>query len=187
MNFEGPDMSINPEMATKLAELKKQLEEIAGQEIEVSAELLDVFFPVGSALYEENSQVTRYRIILPGGVVKSCLTPVTLLDASGRSSTGSDGKGVFLLSKFICSSLNSFSEPVFLLATPHVTNPCYTTMTHEIVPDANNPGFNDVQITAYTWGPNGTPAPNISFDWRCRVVSNPIIFGPGKPAAPPRA
>jgi hypothetical protein len=167
-------MTIDPEMATKLATLKKQIEEVTGKEVDASAEQIAIFaFPAGSAFYEENSQVLWRRIIFPG---KFCNTPVTLLDASGRSSSGPDGKSVFLLSSFICNSLNSFSEPVFLLATPHVTNPCYTTMTYEIVPDPSNPGYNDVQITAYTWSPNGTPATNISFDWRCRVVSIPVIF-----------
>jgi hypothetical protein len=167
-------MNIDPELARKLAELKKQLEAVTGKEIDASPEQLAAFaYPAGSAFYEENSQVLWRRIIFPG---KFCVSPVTLLDASGRSSTGTNGTIVFLLSSFICSDINSFSEPVFLLATPHVASACYITMTHQIVPDQNHPGYNDVQITAHAWGPNGTPAPNISFDWRCRVVSNPIIF-----------
>jgi hypothetical protein len=167
-------MTIDPELETKLAELKKQLEKVAGKQIDASPEQLAIFaYPVGSAFYEENSQVLWRRIIFPG---KFCVSPVTLLDASGRSFTGTDGKSVFLLSSFICSDLNSFSEPVFLLGTPHVANACYVTLTHAIVPDPNHPGYNDVQITAYSWGPNGKAAPNISFDWRCRVVSAPIIL-----------
>ena len=83
----------------------------------------------------------------------------------------------FLLSGFICEDLNEFSEPVYLLATPHMATPCYMTITHEIVPtNPPNPPFNDVQITAYSWGPNGIAAPNISFDWRCRVPSAEIIL-----------
>ena len=113
------------------------------------------------------------RIIFPG---KFCMRPVRLLEASGRSTTGSDGKSVFLLSGFICSDFNDFSEPVYLLATPHVATACYMTMTHEIIQNPPNPPFNDVQITAYSWGPNGIAAPNISFDWRCRVPSAEIIL-----------
>ncbi len=170
-------MTIDPELERKLAEIKKELEKVAGKQIDAGPEQLAIFsYPAGSAFYEENSQVLWRRIIFPG---KFCVSPVTLLDASGRSFTGADGKSVFLLSSFICSDLNSFSEPVFLLATPHVTNACYMTLTHAIVPDPNHPGYNDVQISAYSWGPNGMAAPNISFDWRCRVVSNPIIFAGG--------
>jgi len=178
-------MSIDPEMAGKLAELKKQLEEVTGREIDASPEQLAIFaFPVGSAFYaaaDESAEVLWRRIIFPG---KFCVTPVRLLEASGRSTTGSDGKSVFLLSEFICSGANEFSEPVYLLATPHVATACYMTMTHEIIPrDPPSPPFNDVRITAYSWAPNGIAAPNISFDWRCRVPSAEIIFGPGRPEA----
>ena len=45
-------------------------------------------------------------------------------------------------------------------------------MTHVLVPNPNVPGaFNDLQITVFTWKPNGTAAPNVSFDWRCRLLS----------------
>lgn len=171
-------MSIDPEMAGKLAELKKQLEEVTGREIDASPEQLAIFaFPVGSAFYaaaDEGAEVSWRRIIFPG---KFCVSPVRLLEASGRSTTGSDGKSIFLLSGFICSGLNEFSEPAYLLATPHVATACYMTMTHEIIPlNPPNPPFNDVQITAYSWAPDGKAAPNISFDWRCRVPSAEIIF-----------
>jgi hypothetical protein len=166
-----------PEMSKKLVELKKQLEEITGKEIDVSPEQLAIFsYPAGSAFYaaaDENAQVLLRRIIFPG---KICMTSVNLLEASGRSTTGANGKSVFLLSNFICADLNQFSEPVYLLATPHVAQACYVTMTHQIVPtNPPQPPFNDVQITAYAWGPNGKAAPNISFDWRCRVPSAVII------------
>src|SRR6516165_5784969 len=86
-------MSIDPEMAGKLAELKKQLEEVTGREIDASPEQLAIFaFPVGSAFYaaaDESAEVLWRRIIFPG---KFCVTPVRLLEASGRSTTGSDGK-----------------------------------------------------------------------------------------------
>jgi len=170
-------MSVDSELAAKLAELKKQIEEVVGKEIEADPDQLAVFaFPAGAAYYEEGSQVLWRRIIFPGSF---CVSPVTLLDASGRSLTGSNGTVKFLLSNFICSDINSFSEPVHLLGTPQVTKACYVTMTHAIVPDPVHQGYNDVEITAYAWGPNGKPAPEISFDWRCRVVSNPIIFAGG--------
>jgi hypothetical protein len=169
-------MSIDPEMERKLAKLKKQLEEITGKEIDASPEQLAIFaYPAGSAFYaftDEESEVLWRRIIFPGTF---CVEPVRLLEAGGRSSTGTDGKSVFLLSSFLCPGVHQFSEPVNLLATPHVAKACYITMTHEIVPNPNDPGYNDVQITAYAWGSNGAAAPNISFDWRCRVPSAEII------------
>ena len=178
VELNGPATSIDPEMARKLADLKKQLEDISGKEIDASPEQLVIFsHPVGSAFYaaaDENAEVLFRRIIFPG---KFCMQPVRLLEASGRSTTGTDGKSVFLLSGFICADQSQFSEPVYLLATPHVATACYMTMTHEIVPtNPPSPLFNDVQITAHSWRPNGTAAPNISFDWRCRVPSAEIIF-----------
>ena len=168
-------MEIDARKSAKLAELKKQLEDIAGKEIEATPEQLAIFsFPVGSAFYEENSSITLRRIIFPG---KFCSSPVTLLDASGRTSTGTDGTRTFRLTDFICSNINSFSEPVFVLATPKTASACYVTITHQLISDPNNPSsFNDVQFTAFTWKAGGTADPNIAFDWRCRVVSNQIIL-----------
>jgi len=45
------------------------------------------------------------------------------------------------------------------------------------VPDPNNPSFNnDLQITLFAWDANGAAAPSVSIDWRCRLVSLPIIL-----------
>ena len=166
-------MTDDPATMKQLADLKKQIEKIVGKAIDAEpSQLINLAHPVGSSYYEEGSQVTWYRTFFPG---KFCVSPVTLLDASGHSATGPDGTRVFLLSAFICSSLNSFSEPAFLLATPKTASACFITLTHQIVPDQNSPGYNDVQITARSWGPSGTAAANVPFDWRCRVVSNPII------------
>jgi hypothetical protein len=44
------------------------------------------------------------------------------------------------------------------------------TTTHALVDNGN-----DVQITVFAWNAGGAAAPNVSFDWRCRVVSNQII------------
>jgi len=178
-------MSVDSDMETKLAELKKDIEKVVGREIQADPDQLAIFaFPTGAAFYEENSQVLWRRIIIPG---KFCVSPVTLLDASGRSFTGSNGKVTFSLSDFICSDINSFSEPVNLLGTPHMASPCFVTMTHQIVPNPNSPTFNDVQITAFSWNAAGKPAPSISFDWRCRVVSNTIIFAGGATKGAPEA
>jgi hypothetical protein len=123
-------------------------------------------------VYEDHSQVASRRIISAGNLGTG---PLTFLDASGRASTGPDGRRVFRLSDFVCD-INSFSEPVFLIATPKTSRACHVTLTHELIENPSDPGsFSDVEITAFTWKPNGTADPNIVFDWRCRVVSNPII------------
>lgn len=168
-------MSIDAKTATKLGELKKQLEDITGEEVQATPDQLAIFsFPVGAAFYEDTAQVLFRRIIFPG---KFCQSPVRLLDASGRIATGANGTVTFLLSSFICSSLNSFAEPVNVLATPKAASPCFLTLTHELVKDPNNPNFfNDVRINAFAWDANGAAAPNIAFDWRCRVVSHTIIL-----------
>jgi len=31
-------------------------------------------------------------------------------------------------------------------------------------------------LTIFAWDANGAPASNVTFDWRCRVVSNQIIL-----------
>ena len=77
----------------------------------------------------------------------------------------------------ICSTINSFAEPVNVVVTPNATTPCYATMTHVLVPNPNVPGaFNDLQITVFTFKPNGTAAPNVSFDWRCRLLAIQTIL-----------
>jgi hypothetical protein len=50
-------------------------------------------------------------------------------------------------------------------------------MTHVLVPNPNVPGaFSDLQITVFTFKPNGTAAPNVSFDWRCRLLQFQTIL-----------
>jgi hypothetical protein len=117
------------------------------------------------------------NVIFPG---KSCTQastlPASFLDVSSSSSTDASGRQVFLLTDFICSTANSFGAPVTLVVTPFARTPCYATMTHTLVPNPSAPGsFNDLQIAVFTWDANGQPAPNISFDWRCRLLSFQII------------
>ena len=166
-------MDIDRKKAAQLEELRKQLEKVTGRELDLSLErLINFLFPVASH-DSSNGQVTFQHIFFPG---KSC-SDRSLLDVAGNSSTAADGKRVLLLSDFICSTVNSFTAPVNLLATPRATVPCYATTTLNLVPTPGVPGaFNDIQFTLFTWNPNGSPAPNISVDWRCRLVTLPIIL-----------
>src|SRR4051794_34850596 len=118
-------MVIDQTNAAQLKELQKQLEEIAGKDLDLSMEkLINFIFPVASHDYDDG-QVTFQHIFLPG---KSC-SRMQLLDVAGNSSTADDGKRVFLLSDFICSTQNLFAAPVNLVATPRSEKPCYTTTT----------------------------------------------------------
>jgi hypothetical protein len=47
---------------------------------------------------------------------------------------------------------------------------------HELVKNPQSPIFNDVQITASTWKPDGEAASNIPFDWRCRSFQTSSFF-----------
>ena len=81
------------------------------------------------------------------------------------------------LSYLTISFAAPFAEPVNVVVTPNTTTPCYATMTHVLVPNPNVPGaFKDFQITVFTFKPNGTAAPNVSFDWRCRLLSIQTIL-----------
>ena len=167
-------MDIDPRKARLLKDLRKQLNELAGRQIEVSDEhLIHFIFPIASSSVDDAGVVTFERIFFPG---KSC-SQMRLLDVAGNSTTGDDGQRTFLLSDFLCSTDNSFAAPVNLVATPRSTSPCYTTTSLTLVPNPALPNtFKDVQITAFSWAPNGAPAPGISVDWRCRLVQFQIIL-----------
>ncbi len=152
----------------KPADVKKQLEAIAGHEIDAGAEeLIRIFFAAASFAFLDGS-VTFKSIFFPS---KSCRS-ARLLDASGVSSTGADGKRVFLLSDFVClPDFHFFADPINVVATPLSESPFFLTMTHSLVNAAR-----DVQITVLTWDANGAPAPNVLFDWRCRVVAVDVIL-----------
>jgi hypothetical protein len=178
-------MDTDVEKLAKLAEIKKQLEEIAGRKTDLSAEqLLTVSFPIASStlltsaaltLENDDAWITNERI---GAILPVFCTDCRLLDTSGSTETGTDGKDVFLLSNFLCNRLggiSSFAEPVNLLATPRGASPTYVTMTHELIKDPAQSAFTDVRITAFSWNSDGTSAPNVRFYWRCRVATITIF------------
>jgi hypothetical protein len=169
--LEGNDhMELDTQTAGKLDNLKKQLEDLAGREIDASREqLIQLNFAVGAQTYDNNGDVTSRSIIFPN---KSCAIR-RLLDASGSSTTEANGKVTFLLSGFLCASVNSFAAPVNLVATPRAETPCYVTTSYSFVPNSSSP--TDLQITLAAWHPNGTAAPKVGIDWRCRLVSIQII------------
>ena len=90
-------MDKKSEKTPNSADVKKQLEAIAGRTIDISPEQIhNLFFPLGAHDFTDGTAAWQ-SIILPG---KRC-NAATLLDASGVWSTGADGKRVFLLSDFV--------------------------------------------------------------------------------------
>jgi len=162
-----------PEKRPGSAGVKKQLEALADRKLDVTeAQIKFLRWPVGAHDFTDGTVLWKGVF---GG--QSCV-PSTLLDGSGVSSSGANGQAKFLLSSFIClPQVRSLAEPVNLLATARSARPFFVTLTHRMVPDPNGPGsFNDVEITAYVWDASGAPAPGVDFDWRCRVISYPIIL-----------
>jgi hypothetical protein len=95
----------------------------------------------------------------------------SLLDASGASATVANGQKVFLLSDFVCFPLvRSLAEPINFLATARSSSAVYVTAQHALINNGT-----DVQFTVFSWNAKGAPAPGVTFDWRCRVVSVAII------------
>jgi hypothetical protein len=156
-----------------LAELRRRLGDLAGEDLELTdQQILNFFFPVAMTTYTDGS-VTFRHLVIPR---KFCQT-ATLLDASSQNGTGGSGSVTFLLSSILCSTGNNFTGPVNLEATPVTRSPIYVTSRYALVPNPGAPGsFNDLQITLMTWAANGSPAPDVAVDWRCRLVSVPVIL-----------
>jgi hypothetical protein len=143
-------MEIDTERLAQLAALKKQLETIAGKEIDVSEEqLIQLFFRASLFSFNQGSALSQYLFVSSGESGKSCESR-EMLDVSSRSSTGADGKRVFLLTEFLCGAEEgyyyTFAEPVNLVVTPYAATPCYATMQYKW---QQNP--KDLQITVFTW------------------------------------
>jgi len=148
-------------------DIKKQLEVLTGHDLRVPPDqLIKLFYPASTYSYNDGNTCWR-GILFP---FKSCVG-ATLLDVSGAGFTDTKGQSVFLLSDFVCfAQVNQLADPINVVATPRTTSPLFLTETHSLF--NNN---SDVQISVLTWDANGKPAPSVTFDWRCRVVSVPII------------
>ncbi len=168
-------MSNKSEPKPTAEEAKKHLESIAGGAL--ATEQLRAFrFPVAAFDYTSGSSSWRSLIVFPQSGLRC--NDANLLDASGLATTAANGQATFLLSSFVCLPLvRAFAAPISLLATARSESPFFVTTTCTLVPDPNNAAsVNDLQITLYAWDATGKPAPSVSIDWRCRLVSLPIIL-----------
>jgi len=83
---------------------------------------------------------------------------------SGFATTASSGQSVFRLSDFICPGGEVYNYPINVIATPFSSKPFFLTVMHSLVNNGS-----DVEIKVFAWDANGAAAPNVSFNWRCRV------------------
>lgn len=165
-------------MATK-PDTKKHLEAILGHKLsDDEVQLIQFVFPVASHTLttDENTFTTLRNLLIARP--NEC-RPARLLDISGLATTDNNGQRVFKLSEFICQSsppaANRFQQPINVVATPRSITPCFLTVTHSLV-NTDALKAMDVEIKVFTWDANGAPAPNVTFDWRCRVDIPNIIL-----------
>ena len=132
------------------------------------AERITLFQAVASSTISDGTTTFRSLIVaFPNRCVSS-----KLLDVTGSAASGADGKSRFRLTSFLCPEGNfRFGFPINVVATPLSTTPSFLTVVHTLV---NNGA--DVEIEVSTWDAAGTPAPNVSFDWRCRVDLPNIVL-----------
>lgn len=170
-----PDKTENLRHTIKQSELKKRTEEVFGKELAQDAlERVRWSFPIAAYNYiTDNAYVTSTNVLFPA---KFC-NRSPLFDIGGVAATGSDGKRVFRLSEFACFATwggvqaITFDHLVNVVATPLSSEPFFVTIRHALLPD-----FKDVEVTVFAWDGNGKPAPNVAFDWRCRLPYREIIL-----------
>lgn len=154
-------------MATK-SDTKKQLEAILGEKLGDDAlQLIQFIQPVALSTRMPSITTHRHQLIARPNV---CYQNNTL-DVSGFATTGNNGQSVFRLTQFLCSSGEKFNHPINVVATPFASKPFFLTVMHSLVNNAL-----DVEIKVFSWNANGAAAPNVSFNWRCRVELPLIIL-----------
>lgn len=122
------------------------------------------------SIYTREDPVTvQEREGVINGVRITCLDD-RAIDVAGRSGTDGDGRMTWRIGDFICrSSAQRFREPICFLATPHSKTLVHVTthVSQPFLPQVPN----DVVVEVFSWDPNGDPAPNVPFSWRCRVLT----------------
>lgn len=154
----------------KETDIKKKAEEVFGKDL--AADMLErIRWTVQIASYNyitDKSHVTSMHLLFP--FPSKWCRPLPVIDIGGIAATEGNGQRVFRLREFSCAEHIIFDHPINVVATPLSSQPFFLTVKHAlVVPDPNNPNLNDVEITVFVWDANGKPAPNIAFDWRCRV------------------
>ncbi len=118
--------------------------------------------------------VTSRDIRISAGDVSKACSRSSILDVAGVAVTGTNSSVMFLLSDYVCD-LGITRTPAWTLATPLGDDPVFATTRTQ--PSVNPAGRRDLQITVYTWNPDGTPKPRQVVAWRILVAGSvPGIF-----------
>ena len=154
-------------------DIKKALDALLGDEFTAEElQAIQLFLKVASWNRIEEGFVTKTSPLIPG---KFCETQ-KLLDVSGVAATGTNGTVRFRLTQFICFDKASFEAPINMVATPLASKPVFLTLKHTLVMDPTNTFGIDVEFEVFTWDANGAAAPQIPFNWRCRVAFEDPIY-----------
>lgn len=148
----------------KNPELKTHFDVILGRDAAADFPDAEVLLReiVGAYSFSDGN-VTAREIGTTGNSTKRC-GRAGLLDVSGVARTGADGTSKFVLEDFFCRSEGTtIFHPVNFVATPLSRRPIFLTATRSLA------GPLVVEIEVRTWDAAGSPAANISFDWRCRI------------------
>lgn len=162
--------------ATSADEIRSRLEAIAGHAIDLTAE------QIAEQLVIARPRIAAYSFLDAGRVVSRNLiipnSPLIcdqrqVLDMVGYGYTAASGSTTFSINELLCPNEGFrllYEEPVNVLVTANTDRPFFATMVYVIVyTPPPNPLGTDLRITVHTWQPNGTPAPQTKFHWRCRV------------------
>lgn len=155
-------------MPDKKPEVKQEhIEGILGEKISPEALPAIQFFQDVAVTTETPSTTTQrsFIIVWPNRCYAS-----NAVDVSGFTQTGANGQVAFRLSSFLCPGTHTFTLPVNVLTTPISRKPFFLTVMHTLI---NNGA--DVEITVFAWDANGAPAPDVVFNWRCRVTSFALV------------
>jgi len=158
---------------TQQSDLTKHFEKILGRALDLGGSGEVVLRERVASYTKDDGSTTSRDIGTTGNSTKAC-GAANLLDVGGTARTGQDGTTEFMLSEFFChfSGRNSlsFEFPANFVATPRSQSPVFLTALASPTSDRR-----DVGVRVATWAPNGSPAPNTSFDWRCRVPYETVI------------
>lgn len=153
--------------------LKENIEAILGREVDLDVLggiSLRHYVGAQTWLYSGTRTSREWEITIgaTGASTKSCEW-TGLLECTGSGRTGADGSTQFLLSDYFGATHFrlediAIEDPVNFIATPLSTSPVFPTSLRNPTNDGH-----DVRFTVMAWDPAGAPAPDTSFDWRCRV------------------
>ena len=154
-------------------DIKRALDDLLGEELTADQlQSIQLFLKVATWNRIEDGRVTKTSPILAGKFCES----QKLLEVSGVAATGAGGKVRFRLKDYLCLDLLTFDYPINVVATPLASKPVFLTVKHSLVLNASGTLGEDVNIEVFTWDANGAAAPQIAFNWRCRVPFAETIF-----------